>query len=196
MLPLRRLSAERLAAAARKVIGGDGEEPSSAPSAPSAYRLAARRVSARMRSRRRHPVSDAIDAVEGVLATDGDMYLKTGDHLVPLWRWAMLDVVAVYAVVGVAVRAGFRALFGGGRRRRRAAASSASAAAAAAAAANRASLHSDDDSVPLKPPITPNASPARERRPDTAFAGGQKPAAFGTSPPPAEGLRARGAAES
>ena len=114
--------------------------------------------------------------------------------LVPLWRWAMLDVVAVYAVVGVAVRAGFRALFGGGRRRRRAAASSASA--AAAAAANRASLHSDDDSVPLKPPITPNASPARERRPDTAFAGGQKPAAFGTSPPPAEGLRARGAAES
>lgn len=200
MLPLRRLSAERLAAAVRKVIGdgsnggGEGEDSSSSPYSPSVFRLAAQRVSARMRSRRRHPVSDAIDAVEGVLATDGDMYLKTGDHLVPLWRYAMLDVVAVYLGVGLCVRAAFRALFGGGRRRGAAAASSPSSAAAAPTS------HSDDDSAPLKPPITPNASPARERRPDTAFGGGGRkpPAAFGTSPPASssfgEGLRARGAA--
>ena len=211
MLPLRRLSAERLAAAVRKVVGGgsdggggEGSSSSSAPApySPSVFRLAALRVSARMRSRRRHPVSDAIDAVEGVLATDGDMYLKTGDHLVPLWRYAMLDVAAVYLVVGLCVRAVFRALFGGGRRGRRGAAASSPSSAAAPTS------HSDDESAPLKPPITPNASPARERRPDTAFGGGggggrlKPPAAFGTSPPQqqpvsssfGEGLRARGAA--
>lgn len=194
MLPLRRLSAERLAAAVRKVIGGDGnkdggggENPS--PRSPSVFRLAARRVSARMRSRRRHPVSDAIDAVEGVLATDGDPYLKTGDHLVPAWRHAMLDVAAVYLMVGLCVRSAVRALLRclGGRSRRRG-----GAAAAPSSAAARTS-HSDDESAPLKPPITPNASPARERRPDTAFGEGRPkppPATFGTSP---EGLRARGA---
>ena len=201
MLPLRRLSAERLAAAVRKVIGGgsSGRDEEENSSSPSVFRLAARRVSARMRSRRRHPVSDAIDAVEGVLATDGDMYLKTGDHLVPAWRYAMLDVAAVYILIGFCVRAGFRALFG-----RRGAAASAAPTTAATVARSSASAHSDDESAPLKPPITPNASPARARRPDTAFVGGggQKPppAAFGMSPPLAaaassgEGLRARGAA--
>lgn len=205
MLPLRRLSAERLAAAVRKVIGDekdgkDGDKDSATSSSssysPSVYRLAAQRVSARMRSRRRHPVSDAIDAVEGVLATDGDMYLKTGDHLVPLWRYAMLDVVAVYLLIGFLIRSGFRSLVGGLRRARAASSSSA----ALATTVSRSSLHSDDESAPLKPPITPNASPSRERRPDTAFGGGggqKPPAAFGTSPPPSssgEGLRARGAA--
>lgn len=205
MLPLRKLSAERLAAAVHKVIGEqkgeaeEGGEETSSSYSPSVYRLSALRVSARMRSRRRHPVSDAIDAVEGVLATDGDMYLKTGDHLVPLWKWAMLDVVAVYLAIGLGVRAGFRALFGGGRPR--AAAAATAAAAAAAASAPVLPPHSDDESAPLKPPVTPSASPLRERRPDTAFGGrGQKStAAFGTSPPgssatggAAEGLRARG----
>ena len=165
MLPLRRLSAERLAEAVRKVIGGQGNEsayPSS--SSPSVYRAAAQRVSTRMRSRRRHPVSDAVDAVEGVIATDGDMYLKTGDHLVPLWRYAMLDVAAIYVMVGFLVRAGVRAVFG-----RRSVAASSSAAAPAAAAASPPPSHSDDESAPLKPPITPSASPVRDRRPDTAF---------------------------
>ena len=166
MLPLRRLSAERLAEAVRKVIGGHGNEsayPSS--SSPSVYRAAAQRVSTRMRSRRRHPVSDAVDAVEGVIATDGDMYLKTGDHLVPLWRYAMLDVAAIYVMVGFLVRAGVRAVFG----RRSVAASSSAAAPAVAAAASPPPSHSDDESAPLKPPITPSASPVRDRRPDTAF---------------------------
>lgn len=161
MLPLRRLSAERLSAAVRKIIGNAGKEAGNASScsySPSVYRSAALRVSARMRSRRRHPVSDAIDAVEGVIATDGDMYLKTGDHLVPLWRYVMLDVAAVYVAIAFLVRAGCRAVFG---------ASSLPAAAVAP------SSHSDDQSAPLKPPITPGPSPASgERRPDTAFGGG------------------------
>lgn len=50
------------------------------------------KVQRRLRSKPRHPVQQAADIVEQVLATDGDMYLQTKQHTLPWWQLSLLDV--------------------------------------------------------------------------------------------------------
>ncbi|KAK9902751.1 hypothetical protein WJX75_004835 [Coccomyxa subellipsoidea] len=71
MIPPGTITTDALLAATLQVMA----EPS--------FREAARKVSLRMRAHRLTPAQKAADWVEHVMATGGDTYLKTPDHLLP-----------------------------------------------------------------------------------------------------------------
>ncbi|CAK0783984.1 hypothetical protein CVIRNUC_007187 [Coccomyxa viridis] len=62
------------------------------------FREAAQKVSVRMRAHRLKPAEKAADWIEHVMATDGDQYLKTPEHLLPWHVRAMLDVYLALAL--------------------------------------------------------------------------------------------------
>ncbi|CAL8466391.1 g5927 [Coccomyxa elongata] len=105
MIPPGTITTDSLLAATLRVMA----EPS--------FREAARKVSQRMRAHRLTPAQKAADWVEHVLATGGDQYLKTPEHLLP---WHVRHMLDVYAFVGALLSglawlslAATRALFGG-----------------------------------------------------------------------------------
>ena len=70
------------------------------------------KVQKRLRSKARHPVQQAADIVEQVLATDGDLYLHTKQHALSWWQLSLLDVklflaatlLSVLALIAVIIR--------------------------------------------------------------------------------------------
>lgn len=50
------------------------------------------KISKRLRNQPRHPVELAADVVERVLATDGDDFLATHEHMLSWWQLSLLDV--------------------------------------------------------------------------------------------------------
>ena len=60
----------------------------------------AMKVSRRMK-KPHTPAQHAADVVEHVLATDGEDYLETAEHLYAWWQLALLDVYAALVLAGL-----------------------------------------------------------------------------------------------
>ncbi|CAL5226001.1 g8804 [Coccomyxa viridis] len=87
MISPGRITAEGLRGMVNRVLA----EPS--------FGEAAQKVSVRMRAHRLKPAEKAADWIEHVMATDGDQYLKTPEHLLPWHVRNMLDVYLALAAI-------------------------------------------------------------------------------------------------
>lgn len=63
------------------------------------------KVQKRLRSKARHPVQQAADVVEQVLATGGDLYLQTKQNALSWWQLSLLDVKLFLAATLLSVLA-------------------------------------------------------------------------------------------
>ncbi len=60
-------------------------------------------MSNRLLNKPRHPAQFAADIVERAIATDGEQFLQTRQHMLSWWQLSLLDIKAFLILVALAV---------------------------------------------------------------------------------------------